>query len=52
MVIAGAFGVGEMLTADGFFLAPFAIAAAVAAVADAAGGDRWPRWSRSWSCRC
>ena len=38
VVLAGAFGVGEMLT-NGFFLAPFAIAAAVAAAADAAGGE-------------
>jgi membrane protein implicated in regulation of membrane protease activity len=38
VIVAGAFGVGEMLTA-GFFLAPFAIAAAVAAAADAAVGS-------------
>ncbi len=30
VAIAGAFGVGEMLTAGGFFLAPFAVAAATA----------------------
>ncbi len=38
VVVACAFGAGEMLTAGGFFLAPFAIAAAVAAAADAAIG--------------
>jgi membrane protein implicated in regulation of membrane protease activity len=38
VVLAGAFGVGEILT-NGFFLAPFALAAAVAAGADAALGD-------------
>ena len=37
VVLAGAFGVGEMLT-NGFFLAPFAIAAALGAAADAALG--------------
>ena len=39
VVIAGAFGVGEMVTAGGFFLAPFAIAAAVAAIAAATVGS-------------
>ncbi|HEY3729359.1 MAG TPA: NfeD family protein [Solirubrobacteraceae bacterium] len=38
VIVACAFGIGEMLTA-GFFLAPFAIAAAVAAAADAAIGS-------------
>jgi membrane protein implicated in regulation of membrane protease activity len=38
VIVACAFGAGEMLTAGGFFLAPFAIAAAVAAAADAAVG--------------
>jgi membrane protein implicated in regulation of membrane protease activity len=38
VIVACAFGIGEMLTA-GFFLAPFAIAAAVAAAADAAVGS-------------
>jgi membrane protein implicated in regulation of membrane protease activity len=38
VVLAGAFGIGEILT-NGFFLAPFALAAAVAAGADAAIGD-------------
>ena len=38
VVLAGAFGVGEILT-NGFFLAPFALAAAVAAGADAAIGE-------------
>ena len=37
VVIAGACGVGEMLT-SGFFLAPFAIAAVFAAAVDAAAG--------------
>jgi membrane protein implicated in regulation of membrane protease activity len=37
VIVACAFGIGEMLT-TGFFLAPFAIAAAVAALADAAVG--------------
>ena len=37
VVVAAAFGVGEMLSM-GFFLAPFAIAAALAAVADAGLG--------------
>ncbi len=37
LVLAAAFGIGEMLTA-GFFLAPFAIAAALAALADATAG--------------
>jgi membrane protein implicated in regulation of membrane protease activity len=38
VVIACAFGVGEMLTTS-FFLAPFAIAAALAALADVAVGQ-------------
>jgi membrane protein implicated in regulation of membrane protease activity len=36
VIAAGAFGVGEMLT-TGFFLAPFALGAALAAAIDAAG---------------
>jgi membrane protein implicated in regulation of membrane protease activity len=36
VVIAGAFGVGEMMTTS-FFLAPFAVGAALAAIVDAAG---------------
>jgi membrane protein implicated in regulation of membrane protease activity len=36
VVVAGAFGIGEMLTTS-FFLAPFALGAAVAAVVDVAG---------------
>jgi membrane protein implicated in regulation of membrane protease activity len=39
VIVACGFGVGEMLTAGTFFLAPFAIAAALAAAADAAIGD-------------
>jgi membrane protein implicated in regulation of membrane protease activity len=38
VIVACAFGIGEMLTA-GFFLASFAIAAAAAAAADAAAGS-------------
>jgi membrane protein implicated in regulation of membrane protease activity len=38
VIVACAFGVGEMLTA-GFFLAPFAIAAALAGATDAAVGS-------------
>ncbi len=38
VIVACAFGIGEGLTAGGFFLAPFAIAAAVAGAADAAVG--------------
>jgi membrane protein implicated in regulation of membrane protease activity len=36
VIAAGVFGVGEMLT-TGFFLAPFALGAALAAVVDVAG---------------
>lgn len=36
VLAAGAFGVGEMLT-NGFFLAPFALGAVLAAIVDAAG---------------
>ncbi len=38
VIVAVAFAVGEILTL-GFFLGPFALAAAVAAVVSAAGGD-------------
>jgi membrane protein implicated in regulation of membrane protease activity len=38
VIVACAFGIGEMLT-TGFFLAPFALAALVAAGVDAAVGD-------------
>jgi membrane protein implicated in regulation of membrane protease activity len=38
VIVACAFGIGEMLT-TGFFLAPFAIAAGLAAAADAAVGS-------------
>ena len=37
LVVACAFGVGELIT-TGFFLAPFAVGGLVAAVTDAAGG--------------
>ena len=36
MIVAALFGIGEMLTTS-FFLAPFAVGAALAAVVDAAG---------------
>jgi membrane protein implicated in regulation of membrane protease activity len=42
-IAAAALGVGEMLT-TGFFLAPFAVGAALAAVVDAAGGGGLPAW--------
>ena len=51
MIAACVFGVGEMLT-TGFFLAPFALGAALAAVADAAGAGGIARGSCSWSRRC
>jgi membrane protein implicated in regulation of membrane protease activity len=38
VILAGAFGVGEMLS-GGFFLAPFALGALLAAAGDAAGGS-------------
>lgn len=41
LIIAGAFGVGEMLT-TGFFLAPFALGAGLAAAVDAAGAGSLP----------
>jgi membrane protein implicated in regulation of membrane protease activity len=48
ILIACAFGIGETVLTTGFFLAPFAIGAALAAAADAAVGA--PRASRySWS---
>jgi membrane protein implicated in regulation of membrane protease activity len=37
VILAGGFGVGEMLS-GGFFLAPFALGAALAAAGDAVGG--------------
>jgi membrane protein implicated in regulation of membrane protease activity len=43
VIAAGAFGIGEMLTTS-FFLAPFALGAALAAVVDAAGGGGLPAW--------
>jgi membrane protein implicated in regulation of membrane protease activity len=43
VVVAGATGIGEMLTA-GFFLAPFAIGAVLAAVVDAAGAPELAAW--------
>jgi membrane protein implicated in regulation of membrane protease activity len=43
VVVMGATGIGEMLTA-GFFLAPFAIGAALAAIVDAAGAPELAAW--------
>ena len=43
LIVACAFGVGEMLT-TGFFLAPFSIGAALAAVLAAAGTGAVPEW--------
>jgi membrane protein implicated in regulation of membrane protease activity len=43
VIAAGAFGIGEMLTTS-FFLAPFALGAALAAVVDAAGAGGLPAW--------
>lgn len=43
LVAAGVFGIGEMLT-TGFFLAPFALGAALAAVTDAVGAGGIASW--------
>jgi membrane protein implicated in regulation of membrane protease activity len=43
VVVMGATGIGEMLTA-GFFLAPFAIGAALAAIVDLAGAPELAAW--------
>ena len=43
VVAAGAFGIGEMLTTS-FFLAPFAVGAALAAAVDGAGAGGLPAW--------
>ncbi len=43
VIAAGSLGIGEMLTTS-FFLAPFALGAALAAVVDAAGGGGLPAW--------
>jgi membrane protein implicated in regulation of membrane protease activity len=43
VVVMGATGIGEMLTA-GFFLAPFAIGGALAAIVDAAGAPELAAW--------
>jgi membrane protein implicated in regulation of membrane protease activity len=43
VIAAGVFGVGEMLT-TGFFLAPFAVGAALAAVTDLAGAGELVSW--------
>jgi membrane protein implicated in regulation of membrane protease activity len=43
VVGAGVFGIGEMLT-TGFFLAPFALGAALSAIVDAAGAGELPAW--------
>jgi membrane protein implicated in regulation of membrane protease activity len=39
LLVACGFGAAELLSGSGFFLAPFAIGAAAAAVANAAGGE-------------
>ena len=43
VVAAGLLGVGEMLTMS-FFLAPFALGAALAAITDVAGAGGLPAW--------
>ncbi len=43
VIAAGVFGIGEMLTTS-FFLAPFSVGAALAAVTDAAGAGGLPAW--------
>jgi membrane protein implicated in regulation of membrane protease activity len=43
VIAACAFGIGEMLT-TGFFLAPFALGAAVAAMVDVAGAGALTSW--------
>src|ERR1700683_1113842 len=43
VIVLGATGIGEMLTA-GFFLAPFAIGAALAAIVDLAGAPELAAW--------
>jgi membrane protein implicated in regulation of membrane protease activity len=44
VIVACAFGVGELLT-SGFFLAPFAAGAALAAVVDVAGAGGLAAWT-------
>jgi membrane protein implicated in regulation of membrane protease activity len=43
LIAAGVFGIGEMLTTS-FFLAPFALGAGLAAVADLAGAPELASW--------
>ena len=43
VIAAGVFGIGEMLTTS-FFLAPFALGAALAAVVDGVGAGELPAW--------
>jgi membrane protein implicated in regulation of membrane protease activity len=43
VIAAGAFGIGEMLTTS-FFLAPFALGAALAAILDGAGAGEFASW--------
>jgi membrane protein implicated in regulation of membrane protease activity len=43
VIAAAIFGIGEMLTTS-FFLAPFSVGAAAAAVTDAAGAGGLPAW--------
>jgi membrane protein implicated in regulation of membrane protease activity len=44
VIVACAFGIGEMLT-TGFFLAPFALGAVVAAILDAVGAGAIASWA-------
>jgi len=43
VIAAGVFGIGEMLT-NGFFLAPFALGAGLAAITDLAGAGELASW--------
>src|SRR5947209_301223 len=43
VIVAAAFGIGEMLTTS-FFLAPFALGAGLAAVVDVAGAGELASW--------
>ncbi len=43
IIVAGVFGIGEMLTTS-FFLAPFALGAGLAAVVDVAGASELASW--------
>lgn len=45
LAVATAFGVGEIVLAGSFFLAPFAVGALVAAIAGFAGAPVWASWT-------